>query len=319
MYRAPQSLQLPVLPAKVKPAFDINRLSALLAVLIGCCFLAASCNLPVRKYKTPPEYDLNNPGKFVLPGSLLEVSGISFYKGKSDTVYAIQDEDGKLFRLPWGLNKIFYTKFAQQSDYEDLALLHEMVYVLRSDGTIFSFPRTAAKLPLPGSIKEWKNMLPKSEYEGMYAEESTGRLYVLCKKCKNDDPTKQVSVYVLDSRNAMAVTSVFSINVSAIPERIKKFNAAYRPSALAKNPITGEWFILSGSNKLLLVTDEGFIVKDAYPLNGNKFNQPEGLAFDAEGNLYISNEGEEDANGNILSFKRIQPGAVNTHKTLVAQ
>ena len=282
---------------------DINRLNLIMQILL-LCFALSSCNLSGKKYKTPPEYDLNKPDKFVMPGSLLEISGISFYKGKNDTVYAIQDEDGKVFRLPWGTKKSYPTKFAKRSDYEDVTLINEQIYVLRSDGTIFSFPRLLAKNPEPGSIKEWKNVLPISEYEGIYGEESSGKLYVLCKKCKNDDNTKKLSGFVIDTRDALIVSSVFSINVAAIQTRSKTLKSGYRPSALAKNPITGEWFILSGSNKLLVVTHPDFTIKETYPLNGNKFNQAEGMAFDAKGNLYISNEGEEDANGNILFFKR---------------
>ncbi len=36
-----------------------------------------------------------------MPESLNETSGISFHKKNDDTIYAIQDEEGKLFRLAW--------------------------------------------------------------------------------------------------------------------------------------------------------------------------------------------------------------------------
>ena len=78
----------------------------------------------------------------------------------------------------------------------------------------------------------------------------------------------------------------------------------FRPSALAKNPLTKEWYIISAVNKLLVVTDENFKMKDSYALGGNLFNQPEGIAFDKEGNLYISNEGDDITQGNILKFIR---------------
>jgi uncharacterized protein YjiK len=78
----------------------------------------------------------------------------------------------------------------------------------------------------------------------------------------------------------------------------------FRPSAMAQNPVTNEWFIISAVNEILVVTDQQWQVKDVYPLNHKTFLQPEGLAFDKKGNLYISNEGDEISKGNIYRFKR---------------
>ena len=45
-------------------------------------------------------------------------------------------------------------------------------------------------------------------------------------------------------------------------------------------------------------------VKNAFPLSTNTFTQPEGLAFDKAGNMYISDEGDDLADGNIMKFSR---------------
>ena len=77
------------------------------------------------------------------------------------------------------------------------------------------------------------------------------------------------------------------------------------PSALAKNRLNDEWFIISATNKLLVITDNAWKIKNVYQLDPAIFQHPEGIAFDEQSNLYISNEGDETQNGNILKFERV--------------
>lgn len=79
-----------------------------------------------------------------MPESLLEISGITFNKSISDTIYAIQDEEGKLFRLPWGIKKQNNAKFGKKGDYEDLTIINDHAFILKSNGTLFSFPMSDA-------------------------------------------------------------------------------------------------------------------------------------------------------------------------------
>jgi uncharacterized protein YjiK len=68
--------------------------------------------------------------------------------------------------------------------------------------------------------------------------------------------------------------------------------------------VTSEWFIISAVNKLLVVTDDKWKIKETCLLSSNIFNQPEGITFDSTGTLYISNEGDDLSEGNILKFER---------------
>jgi uncharacterized protein YjiK len=54
---------------------------------------------------------------------------------------------------------------------------------------------------------------------------------------------------------------------------------------------------------MLVVTTPDWSIKSVHHLDSGIFNQPEGIAFDKSQNLYISNEGDEISNGNILKFK----------------
>lgn len=149
-----------------------------------------------------------------------------------------------------------------------------------------------------------KQLLPEGEYEGIYGDDSAGLLYVICKNCPGDAKGNIVSGYILQAGDSIRQTAEFKIDVATIKPGSGKVKNGLRPSALAKNPVTGEWFIIASANKLMVVTDKDWNIKDTYPLNGNTFNQPEGIAFDKEGSLYISNEGDDLSDGNILKFVR---------------
>lgn len=267
-------------------------------------FMVVSCNSSEKTKEESNEYDLTNPEKFNMPESLFEISGITFNKGKGDTIYAIQDEEGKLFRLAWHVKLQQHTKFSKKGDYEDLAIVRDEVFVLKSNGMLYSFPVSEAKFEEPLKVDEIKKVLPKGEYEGMYGDEKSGNLYIICKNCPQDNSKNSVSGYIINPADTTKSTGSFSIDVDEIKAINGKVERGFRPSALALNPITNEWYIVSAVNKLLVVTDNQWKVKHAFPLSGNIFTQPEGIAFDTAGNLYISDEGDDFADGNILKFVR---------------
>jgi len=283
-----------------------QRLIILAAAL---CITAGitGCASGQEKVKTPREYNLDKPERFALPESLLEISGISFHKGNNDTIYAIQDEEGKLFRLAWGNKKQYHVKFGKSGDYEDVSILRGRVVALKSNGSLYSFPFSDAIYEEIDSVQEWPRLLPEGEYEGMFGDESSGRLYILCKNCKVDDKDNVTGYIYQLSDSSLTPAGQFNVDVESIKPFSGKVKKGFRPSALAKNPITGEWFIVSAINKLLVIADENWKIKNAYPLNGNTFNQPEGIAFDKAGNMYISNEGDDLSTGNILKFARLKP------------
>lgn len=264
-----------------------------------------SCANSHENEQTLKNYNLEAPEKFFMPESLFEISGISFNKGNADTVYAIQDEEGRLFRLGWGVKKQLNSKFGKKGDYEDLTIANERVVILKSNGAMYSFPIFEAVFPEADSVQEWKKILPKGEYEGLFADEATDSLYVLCKNCPSDDAKKSVTGYIFHLGDSSAVHQNFHIDVKQIKALTGKVERGFRPSGLAQNPLTKDWYIISAVNKLLVVTDSRWQVQQAVPLNGNTFTQPEGIAFDKEGNLYISNEGDDFAEGNILKFKKL--------------
>jgi hypothetical protein len=281
----------------------MNKATLIFNVLLMGMISSSCSQTKTKGGKSPAGYDLSNPVKYEMPAELLEISGIAFNNGDNSVIYAEQDEDGHIFYFKPGDKQVSHAKFAKHGDYEDVAVLGKTAVILRSDGVLFSFPLSELKRGQISSVKEFSNLLPAGEYEGLHADE-TGRLYVLCKQCADDKHDEQCSGYILNIGAGGTVTNAgdFSIDVRKIAALANKKKLKFHPSALAKNPLTKQWYILSSVNKMLVITDERWNVLQGYPLPSG-FLQPEGMAFDKQGNLYISNEGDKMSNGNILMFK----------------
>lgn len=273
-----------------------------LLIIILVFLILSACSQTKPKYNSPAGYDLTKPEKFALPDALHEISGLIF-NGKSDTILAVEDENGSIYRFTYRQENVNLSKFAKKGDYEGIAVSGDYVIVLRSDGRLFTIPQKDLQKAEINSVKEWKDLLPKEEFESLAYDVKDGLIYVICKKCSQDSKKQQNSVYILElsGEGEIRLKANASIDLSQIPEL--KGND-FRPSALTKNPKTGEWYILSSVNKLLVVTDKAWQIKSTYSLDPGIFNQPEGIAFDRDNNLYISNEGGDISNkGNILRFK----------------
>lgn len=291
-------------------ALRVRVLWLLLALFCMGSISCRGCHRPpkadppaVATVPSPHGYDLGAPKKTILPEPLHEISGITFLRSDSDTLYAIEDETGRLFYFHLGDGKFPSWKFGKHGDYEDVTVLdHNEFVVLRSDGSLFVFPAGMVRSGDHKGVHAYEHILPQGEYEGLYGDEG-GRLIALCKNCPGDDQRDEVSGYVLqyDAKHRLKVTDHFLVEVPAgkltsIHKKIK-----FHPSCIARHPLTKEWYIISSVNKVLLVLDNDWKVKSMYALDPILFKQPEGLAFDARGNMYISNEGQQ-GNANILYF-----------------
>ena len=269
------------------------------SILIAIGFIG--CNSS-KQFTGPAGYDINKPEKFIMTSSLKEISGISFLNGKEDTTYAIEDETGKLYYFSMGGDKVNHTKFGKKGDYEDVAVLADKtVAVLKSDGSIILFAANQVGKQDAESVKEYNKILPEGEYEGLYAD--SNKLIALCKNCPGDKGKKEVSLYTLEQTNStgLSITNTYKIDITATQPNEGK--EKFHPSCISKNPITNEWYIISSVNKVLVIADQNWQVKQSYTLNPALFKQPEGLTFNKKGDMFISNEGG-NGDGNILLFRR---------------
>ena len=171
---------------------DSKRLLVTLCLLLfSVTLIGLSCVDKKQKGPAGPAgYDLNKPKQYSMPDILQEISGFAFDKGDNRFVYAQQDEDGVVFKLPLGTKDETKTKFAGKGDYEDIAILGGKIIMLKSNGTLYTFPISETQKKEATGVITTKDLLPKAEYEGMHADESKNKVYVLCKNCDVDKGTK---------------------------------------------------------------------------------------------------------------------------------
>lgn len=271
-------------------------------IALLCSLTGLSC-MNKGNFTSPPGYDLNKPVVYNMPESLHEISGIAFHHGKNDMLYAEQDEEGNVYNFRLGYKQVTVSKFGRHGDYEDIAIAGEQVVMLRSDGVFFTFPLSQIGNEKIKPVQKLENILPQGEYEGLYADEKSN-VYALCKHCAIDRTSKTCSGYIfnLAANGTVRQTGQFRINVMEIETLAGKKKIDFHPSALAKNTFTNEWYVVSSVNKLLVVTDANWKVTAVYHLNPALYVQPEGIAFDNQRNLYISNEGADVNSGTVFKF-----------------
>ena len=240
---------------------------------------------------------------WLLPKELLEVSGISWMD--EERFSCIQDELGKVYIFNIRLNKIEQEiTFAEKGDYEGIAIAGDLLYVLDANGTIFEIGDYANGNP---KITVYKTHLKKKQdAESLAYDEKNNRLLIAVKAVDfNSAEYKGIYAFDLQTKR-MEETPVYKIDLSnKIFDEVNKgkIENSIRPSDIAIHPLTGDIYILEGTKpKLLIMNSKGKLIS-LYDLKGSNFPQAEGIAFSADGKMYISNEGGNKEPGNILQVE----------------
>ena len=160
-------------------------------------------------------------------------------------------------------------------------------------------------------------MNKENNLEGLAFDKSKNCLLLGCKGkiYEGEDPQAafKKAIYEFDLNNMVMKTgAAFTLSLPDFKEyisHIEEHNEMERlmeifeededelkfsPSGIAIHPITKEIYVTSSKGKLLLVlSPEGKIVH-LKKMKKKIHAQPEGICFDADGTLYIANEGKDD-------------------------
>ena len=271
-------------------------------------------------------YRLSEPDdRFELPQILKEISGLGMNEKQPDLVTAIQDEDGKLFYINKSTGEVeSEVTFYKNGDYEGVEVVGDAVYVVKSTGTIYEVKHLEQTPPL---VRKHKFFLSKeNDVEGLCYDAGGNRLLIACKGLPATGESLEMArfkkeIYSFDlAEKRMELVPAFTIRLKDIQQYLQTCEATkdhdklckyfepevenliFNPSAIAIHPLTGHFYMTSSSKKIMMVFDEKGQILHLEKMDKSVHPQPEGIAFDEEGTLYMANEGKKEGAGTLLRF-----------------
>lgn len=267
-------------------------------------------------------YSLSEPDQTLhLPEELEEISGLSLDASQQYLV-AIQDEDGLIFYLDRQSGVVIRQfEFWKDGDYEGVEVVGDQVFVVKNTGTIYQVSNPGAENQEVEKINQF--LTSDNDVEGLAYDPVSGHLLLACKEQPGEsfasEEIKAIYSYNIQEK-LLEPLPLILLRRSAVlqylsfcqpgpnHEKICEIFAAekesfeFSPSAIAIHPLTNHVYITSSQGKLLIVMNRQGEILHIDKLPKKIHRQPEGLCFDAAGNLYISNEQKKDDPPTIYYF-----------------
>lgn len=254
-------------------------------------------------------YDLRNPSLTInlVSKDLKEISGIGPTAVEGEYL-AISDERGEVFFIDGkGGGKISRrVLFREKGDFEDVHMVDNKIWAIKSDGKLFEVTDWKSASP---KVQEFVTPLQKTDdVEGLSYDRDQHALLLACKGDPDSAYSRRVYAFNLKTKqlDTVPVYSVDPLEVNRlVPYGEKEKHDYFSPSGIAIHPKTGDVYLISASLKRIVILDKtsGKLLF-AERLDKKLLPQPEGIAFDREGNLHLSSEGKQ-GEGLLLKFNYI--------------
>lgn len=254
-------------------------------------------------------YDINDPDQvWSLTSKLKEISGLAYDDAKKELI-AINDEMGVSYTLDITNGEVVSSQpFGDKGDYEGIEVVDGMLYVVESNGTLHQLLADKKSNVIPTRLKG------ANDIEGLGYDPSNSMLLLACKgkpSIKSEQKLKKTKVVygfdvaaqefkeepllVIADSTLLQFCDTQLSSATLDKERVKDYKKrikSFAPSAIAYNGNENSYYILSSVGKTMVVIDRDTNVKSIDFLDDELHRQPEGIVFDSDYNLYVSNEGK---------------------------
>lgn len=290
-------------------------LLSLIFCLTACLIFGITCGQS-KKINGNVPFDLTRPDSIiVLPDVLHEISGMTWY---NSLILAIQDEAGVIYRIDpqRGLLNNKGQAFTGKGDFEAIEALDSMIYILTSEGELFVISLSSTQDVINQTVVNTLPYRKKENFEGMTIHKGSGLLFIVAKETPEN---AKKHMYPIDPDHPeQSQDPVYTFNIDTLQayldagrrqstrrlaEWLTGEEYTFNPSAIAIDPLSDRYYVLSYPGQQLLILSPEFNIEALMYLDPSYFQQPEGICFDDSGNLYISNEARS-GNSNILIFIR---------------
>lgn len=266
-------------------------------------------------------YDSETPvAIFNMPSILKEISGLSTVPDENLLV-TIQDEEGDLFFIDKQSGKLTQQiPFGKDGDFEGVEAVRDLIYVVKSSGTLYIIKNAGKE---DQEVDKYNGFLDKDyDVEGLAYDPGSNRLLLACKgkAGEGEDFDKKKAIYTYDIyAKELKKQPAYLFSLEAVQDYLDtspairklenlieffspdKSKFTFSPSGLAIHPKDGNIYILSTAGRLIVVTDQEGKILHIEKLKKKFHPQPEGICFDKDATLYISNEGDGGV-GRILKY-----------------
>jgi hypothetical protein len=262
--------------------------------------------LPVSLKSTA--YDLSHPvGAWRLSDSLAEISGIVLLD--NNRMLAVEDIHPILYELRLTDSSAIISKKTEfrktdeeKFDFEDIAMIGDTVYALWSHGAVFEIIKQK-KGVTSQRAKTW--LKKDNNTEGLAYDPVSGNLLIACKEDAGVEGAKKSTraVYIFDPRSDSLETKPFMLVEKKDFENVAGDKVDFSPSAIGVHPVTHDIFIISTKDTKAIAQFTHDVKLTAFDYLDKTFlPQPEGICFDAKGDMYISTESRHGKPAYIYKF-----------------